>query len=76
MSPRQMAIVAVLSGIAFAVSSSLRGHVLPGIVTGVIGAVLVYIVLVRVGEHNAEMRRRRERESEPALRGERESEPG
>ena len=73
MSRRNMAIVAVLFGIAFAVSSSIRGHVLPGIVTGVIGAVLVYLVLVRVGEHNERARRRREQQ-EPGPRP-RESEP-
>jgi hypothetical protein len=63
MSRRNMAIVAVLFGIAFAVSSSIRGHVLPGIATGVTGAVVAYLVLTRVGEHNEEVRRRRERES-------------
>jgi L-lactate permease len=62
MSRRNMAIVAVLCGIVYAVSSALRGHVLPGIVTGVLGAVLVFLVLGRVTEHNAAVRRRRERE--------------
>ena len=62
MSRRSMAIVAALFGVAYAVSAAIRGQVLPGIVTGVLGAVLVYLVLGRVTEHNAAVRRRRERE--------------
>jgi len=62
MSRRAMAIVAALFGVAYAVSAAIRGQVLPGIVTGVLGAVLVYLVLGRVTEHNAAVRRRRERE--------------
>jgi L-lactate permease len=57
-----MAIVALFFGVAYGVSSSLRGAVLPGLVTGVLGAVLVFLVLTRVQEHNAAVRRRRERE--------------
>jgi hypothetical protein len=56
-----MAIVAVAFGAVYAVSSILRGAVLPGIVTGVLGAVLIYLVLGRVHEHNEAVRRRRER---------------
>ena len=62
MTPRHMAIIAVIFGIAYALSAGLRGDVLPGIVTGVLGAVLVFLVLRRVAEHNAAVRRRRERE--------------
>jgi hypothetical protein len=62
MSRGSMAIVAVLFGVAYAVSSAIRGHVLSGIVTGLLGAVLVFLVLGRVAEHNAAVRRRRERE--------------
>lgn len=61
-SRRNMAVVAVAFGVVYAVSSILRGSVLPGIVTGVLGAVLVYLVLGRVTEHNDAVRRRRERE--------------
>jgi hypothetical protein len=61
MTPRHMAIIAVIFGIAYALSAGLRGDVLPGIVTGVLGAVLVFLVLRRVAEHNAAVRRRRER---------------
>jgi uncharacterized protein (DUF2062 family) len=59
-----MAILAVVFGLTYAVSSVLRGHVVSGIVTGVIGAVLVFLVLVRVQEYNDAARRRRERERE------------
>ena len=62
MSRRNMAIAGLLFGIAYAVSSAIRGQVLSGIVTGAIGAVLVFLVLGRVTEHNAAVRRRRERE--------------
>ncbi len=60
---KQMAIVAAVLGVAFAVNSILRGHVLPGLVTGVLGAVVVFLVLGRVQEHNATVRRRRERDA-------------
>ena len=62
MTPRHMAIIAVLFGIVYAVGFAIRGEVLPGIVTGILGAVLVFLVLKRVAEHNAAVRRRRERE--------------
>ena len=61
MSRRQRAIVAGFFALAYAISSALRGQVLAGIVTGAIGAVLVYLVLARVEQHNAAARRRRER---------------
>jgi xanthine/uracil permease len=61
MSRRNMVIVALVFGVVYAVSAAVRGQVLSGIVTGAIGAVLVFLVLVRVTAHNAEARRRRER---------------
>jgi xanthine/uracil permease len=64
MNRRHMVIVAIFFGVAYAISGAIRGQVLSGIVTGALGAVLVYLVLVRVGEHNAQVRRRRERELE------------
>jgi L-lactate permease len=70
MSRQAMLIVAVVFGIAFAASAALRGEVLPGLVTGVIGAILVFLVLKRVTEHNEAVRRRREREQDQA-RGQR-----
>ena len=61
MSRRNMVIVGVFVGVAYAVSSAIRGEILAGIVTGAIGAVLVFLVFTRVNEHNARARRRRER---------------
>jgi hypothetical protein len=57
-----MVIVGAFFGAAFAISGILRGDVAPGLVGGALGAVLVYLVLQRVSEHNAAVRRRRERE--------------
>jgi len=62
MSRRNMAIVAVAFGVAYAVSSILRDQLVSGLVSGLLGAVLVFLVLVRVQEHNAAARRRRERQ--------------
>jgi hypothetical protein len=56
-----MVIVGGFFGAAFAISGILRGDVAPGLVGGALGAVLVYLVLQRVSEHNAAVRRRRER---------------
>jgi L-lactate permease len=64
-SRRTIVIVALFFGVAYAVSAAIRGQVLPGIVTGALGAVLVYLVLVRVQEHHAAQRRRRERRHDP-----------
>jgi hypothetical protein len=57
-----MAIVAAFFGAAFAISGIARGDVAPGLVGGALGAVLVYLVLQRVQEHNDAVRRRRERD--------------
>jgi hypothetical protein len=57
-----MAIVAAFFGVAFAISGIARGDVAPGLVGGALGAVLVFLVLQRVQEHNDAVRRRRERE--------------
>ena len=64
MSRRNRAIVAAFFAVAYAVNSAIRDRVLVGIVTGAIGAVLVYLVLSRVDAHNAVARRRREREGD------------
>ena len=58
----QMLIAAVVFGSAFAVASIIRGDVLPGLVGGVLGGLLLYLVLVRVQEHNEAIKRRKERE--------------
>ena len=57
-----MLIAAVLFGAAFAVASVIRGDTLPGLVGGALGALLLYLVLLRVQQHNEAVRRRRERE--------------
>jgi L-lactate permease len=57
-----MAIVGAVFAAAFAISNIARGNVLPGIVAGAVGGVLVYLVLLRVQKHNEAMRRRRERD--------------
>jgi hypothetical protein len=56
-----MIIVGAFFGAAFAISGIVRGNAAPAIVGGILGAVLVYLVLLRVTEHHAELRRRRER---------------
>jgi L-lactate permease len=56
-----MAVIGLVFGVAYAVSSILRGNVLAGLVAGALGAVLVFVVLLRVQEQHA-ARRRRERE--------------
>jgi hypothetical protein len=58
---KQMAAVGAVFGIAYAVNSILRGHVVAGLVAGGLGAVLVFVVLMRVQEQHAASRRRRER---------------
>ena len=65
MSRRSIVIVALFFGVAYAVSAAIQRNVLPGLVTGALGAVLVYLVLVRVQEHHAAQRRRRERDQRP-----------
>jgi L-lactate permease len=57
-----MAIVAAFFGAAFAISGIVRGEAAPGVVGGLLGAAVVYLVLNRVHEHNETIRRRRERE--------------
>jgi hypothetical protein len=57
----QMAIVGAFFGVAFAISGIARGDVAPGLVGGILGAAVVYLVLQRVTEHHADLKRRRER---------------
>jgi xanthine/uracil permease len=62
MSRRSIVIVALFFGVAYAISAAIRDQLVSGLVTGALGAVLVYLVLVRVQEQHAAQRRRRERE--------------
>ena len=57
----QMILVGAFFGAAFALSNVLRGDVAPGLVGGALAAVLVYLVLQRVHDHNEAVKRRRER---------------
>jgi hypothetical protein len=57
-----MAIVGAFFAAAFALSNILRGDVAPGLAGGVLGGLLVYLVLRRVSEHNAAVKRRHERD--------------
>jgi hypothetical protein len=59
MSRRSIVIVALFFGVAYAVSAAIRGQVLSGIVTGATAALLVFLVLGRVAEHNAAVCRRK-----------------
>jgi uncharacterized membrane protein YfcA len=63
----QMAIVGAFFGAAFALSNILRDDVAPGLVGGALAAVLVYLVLQRVQEHNEQVKRRRERRERDEL---------
>ena len=62
MKPWHRALVGAFFAVVFATSSILRDAVAPGLVGGALGGVLVYLVLLRVEQHNAAVRRRRERE--------------
>jgi hypothetical protein len=55
-----MGIVGAIFAVAFAISGIARGDVAPGIVGGALGGVVVYLVLLRVQQHNDAARRRRE----------------
>jgi hypothetical protein len=61
MKPLHQLIVCVLVGVGFAVSYIARGHVAPGLVGGVLAAILLYIVIGRFEEQSAQRRRNRER---------------
>jgi hypothetical protein len=61
MTRSQRIVVALFFAAAFAINGILRGDVAPGLVGGALGGVLVYLVLQRVTEHHAAMRRQRER---------------
>jgi hypothetical protein len=64
-----MALVGAFFGAAFAISGVLRGNVAPALVGGALGAVLVFLVLQRVHEHNEAVRRRREDDDSPRAAG-------
>src|SRR5215210_7741636 len=49
----QIAVIAAVFGIGYALSGIIRGHIVPALVTGALGAVLVFVVLTRLGEQHA-----------------------
>jgi uncharacterized membrane protein YfcA len=56
-----VAILSVLVGIAFAIMYAIDGHVLPGLVGGVLAAIVLYLAIGRFQEQHAANRARRER---------------
>jgi L-lactate permease len=60
LSRKQIAVIGALFGIVYAVSSVLRGNVLPGIVAGALGGVLVFLTVTRFQERHAARRRKRD----------------
>jgi hypothetical protein len=55
------AILAVLVGAGYAITYSLAGHVVPGLVGGVLAAVLLYLAIDRFERQHAARRRRQQR---------------
>jgi L-lactate permease len=64
LSRKQIALIGAVFGVVYAVSSVLRGNVLPGLVAAALGAVLVFLTVTRLQERHQAARRRREREDE------------
>jgi uncharacterized membrane protein YfcA len=61
--PAHALVLSVLVGLGFAVTYILRGHVLPGLVGGVLAAIMLYLAIDRFQAQAAAARRRRERSS-------------
>ena len=59
MRPLHVVMVAVLIGAGFAISYAARGHVLPGLVGGVLAAILLYLVMGRFEQQQEQRRRNR-----------------
>jgi len=60
LSRKQIAVVGAVFAIVYAVSSVARGNVLPGLVAGALGGVLVFLTVTRLQERHEAARRRRE----------------
>ena len=61
MKPLHQLVICVLVGAAFAVGYIVRGHLWPGIVGGILAAILLHLVLGRFHEQSEQRRRNRER---------------
>jgi uncharacterized protein (DUF2062 family) len=63
MRPAHRAALAATVGVLFAVTYVVGGKVLPGIVGGVLAAILLYVAIGRFQEQHEANRARRERQS-------------
>ena len=59
MRPLHVIVLSVVIGAGFAISYAARGHVLPGLVGGVLAAILLYLVIARFDEQQEQRRRNR-----------------
>ena len=61
MRPLQIAIIAGVVGVGFAIGYGLRGEWAPGIVGGVLATILLYLAITRFQEQQAARREARSR---------------
>ena len=61
MKPLHLLVLAVLVGLGFFAVYAARGDVLPGLVGGILAAVLVFVVITRFEQQTEARRRNRER---------------
>jgi hypothetical protein len=59
MKPLHVIVLSILVGVGFFVTYALRGDVLPGIVGGILAAILLYVVILRFGQQHEQRRRDR-----------------
>ena len=59
MKPLHVIVISILVGVGFFVTYALRGDVLPGIVGGILAAILLYVVILRFGQQHEQRRRDR-----------------
>jgi hypothetical protein len=59
MKPLHVIVLSILVGVGFFVTYALRGDVLPGIVGGILAAILLYLVILRFGQQHEQRRRDR-----------------
>jgi hypothetical protein len=59
MKPLHVIVLSILVGVGFFVTYALRGDVLPGIVGGILAAILLYVVILRSGQQHEQRRRDR-----------------
>jgi len=59
MRPLHVIVLCVVVGAGFFATYAARGHVLPGLVGGVLAAILLYLVIGRFQEQQAQRRRDR-----------------